>query len=270
MATTERTFGRPDVTLPGGKWGARALGLAIGIGAWYWLAASFPMGLLPGPIGTLQASYELVQTGRVWTHLRATLFRTLWGFAGAMILGIAFGVVMGASSFGEDFATPYLLIGLSIPGIAWAAITTIIFGFGFVAPVAATVVTTFPYIALNVWKGVENIDADLVRMSRSFGTSRRRLLRRMILPSVAPALFTAVRFGLAISWKVETNAELFASNTGIGIRALESFSRYQYDVAAAWGAVFVVVIVLIELLVLRPLERKVFEYRPDADFDILG
>lgn len=270
MAVRDRSVWIPDMGEPEWKWGARVFGALLGLLAWSLLARVFPMGLLPTPIETVMASYELVETGVVWRHLQATLFRTFWGFLGASLLGIALGVVMGISSFGEDFVTPYVLIGLSIPGIAWAAITTIIFGFGTMAPVAATVVTTFPYVTLNVWKGVENIETDLITMSRSFGTSRTRLLRRMILPSVAPALFSALRFGLAISWKVETNAEIFASNTGIGLRALQAFDRYQYSKAAAWGAVFVVVIVIIEVGILRPLERKVFEYRPDADFDVVG
>jgi ABC-type nitrate/sulfonate/bicarbonate transport system permease component len=270
MATSERAFRLPAIGPVSRTWAARVVGLLLGVGTWLLVATVFPLDLFPGPVRTAAASYELVRTGLVWTHLWATLSRTLWGFAGAMALGVAVGVVMGTSEFGEQFSTPYIVMGLSIPGIAWAAITTIVFGFGAAAPIVATVVTTFPYVALNVWKGVESLDAELIRMSRSFGVSRRRLLRRLILPSVAPALFTATRFGLAISWKVETNAEIFASNTGVGIRALEAFQRYQFDVAMAWGAVFVVVIVLIEFAVMRPLERRVFDYREAGEFDVLG
>lgn len=253
----------------GEKWLARIVGFLLGIGMWYLITYVFPMGLFPGPGETVVASWNLLSSGTVWPHMSATFFRTLLGFLGAAVIGIAFGVVMGINSFGQYFSTPLIIIALSIPGIAWAAIYTIIFGFGIAAPVVATAVTVFPYISLRVWKGVETIDINRIEMSQSFNISRRRLFRRLILPSIAPALFTAVRFGLAISWKVETQAELFASNLGVGYQALEMFSRYQYDSAMAWAAVFVVIVFAIEMLALRPIEKRVFAYRKEADFDVL-
>lgn len=260
----------PDLSGLRNKWVARGIGLGLGIGGWIAIAAVFPMGLFPTPLETVVALQALAESGALWPNLWATLSRSLWGFAGATVIGVSLGVLMGLSNFGERFSTPYVLIGLSIPGIAWGAIWTIILGLGGEATIYATVVTVAPYIGVNVWKGVENIDTDLIKMSRSFGISRRRLMRRMVLPSIAPALFTATRFGLAISWKVETAVELFATNDGIGKQAFNAFARFQYSRSMAWAALFVIVIVLIEFIVFRPLERKVFEYRQDADFDVLN
>ncbi|MFA1610938.1 ABC transporter permease [Halobellus rubicundus] len=269
MATSSRSSRIPFRSTIGDAWAARIIGLVGGLAAWYLVTIVFPRGLFPGPMETVTASVELLASGVVWTHMEATFFRTFLGFIGAFFVGAAIGIAMGINNFGEQFSTPIIIIALSIPGIAWAAITTIIFGFGIAAPVVATAVTVFPYISLRIWKGVEDIDPTLIRMSRSFDISRGRLLRRMILPSIAPALFTAVRFGLAISWKIETQAEIFASNSGVGYRAIEAFSRYQYDTAMAWAVVFVVIVFALEMLVLRPLERKVFAYRKEADFSVL-
>lgn len=269
MATSSRSVPIPFRSSLGDKWAARIIGIVAGLAIWFLVTAIFPNGLFPGPMETVDASVELLASGVVWTHIEATFFRTFLGFIGAFFVGAAIGIGMGLNNFGEHFSTPIIVIALSIPGIAWAAITTIIFGFGIAAPVVATAVTVFPYISLRIWKGVEDIDPTLIRMSRSFDISKRRLLRRMILPSIAPALFTAVRFGLAISWKIETQAEIFASNTGVGFRAIEAFSRYQYDTAMAWAVVFVVIVFGLEMLILRPLERRVFSYRKEADFSVL-
>lgn len=269
MATKNTPIRAPVISRISENWLARVVGIVLGLASWYIVTAIFPMGLFPGPVTTAEASWELIQSGDVWPHMSATFFRTFLGFVGAAFIGIAFGVIMGINSFGQYFSTPLIVIALSIPGIAWAAITTIIFGFGIAAPVVTTAITVFPYISLRVWKGVETIDIDRIKMSHSFGVSKRRLLRRMILPSIAPALFTAVRFGLAISWKVETQAELFASNSGVGYQAVEMFSRYQYNRAMAWAAVFVIIVFAIEMAVLRPLEKRVFAYRKEADFDVL-
>lgn len=269
MSTQSKWLSGHTFSIISEKWLARIVGLVLGLATWYLIKAVFPMDLFPGPIQTAGAAYKLIASGIIWPHMGATFFRTFLGFVGAAVIGIAFGVVMGINNFGQYFSTPIILIALSIPGIAWAAIMTIILGFSIAAPVIATAVTVFPYISLRVWKGVETLNVDRIAMSQAFDISRKRLFRRMILPSIAPALFTAGRFGLAISWKVETQAELFGSSTGVGYRAVDMFSRYQYDTAMAWAAVFVVIVFALEMLVLRPLERRVYEYRSEIDFDTL-
>lgn len=133
-----------------------------------------------------------------------------------MILGTGVGVVMGVNNYGQRRTIPYVVIGYSIPAIAWAAISTLIFGFSDLAPIVAALLVTFPYVAANVWKGVENVDGKLIQMSTSFDVPKRRLLFRMLLPNTAPALFAAVRIGLATSWKILIIAEMFAASRGVG------------------------------------------------------
>lgn len=253
------------VELFSGGWPARVFGIALGFVGWYALASVFPNELMPYPLETLELTWELVETGVVWRHLWATSWRILWGFVGSMIVGIVLGILMGTSNFRRAFITPYILVGLAIPAIAWAAIALLIFGFSEVTPVAATVAVTFPFVAVNVWKGVEGIDWDLVRMSKSFDVSRRRLLFRMILPNTAGPLMTAARFGLAISWKIVTIAEIFSSK-GVGYKLINSYNAYQFEAAWAWALVFMIVILVIEYGVFKPLERRAFAYQSRTDF----
>jgi ABC-type nitrate/sulfonate/bicarbonate transport system permease component len=187
-----------------------------------------------------------------------------------MLLGIALGVFMGVNNYSQRFFTPYVVIGLSIPAIAWAAVTTIVYGFSIMAPVIATVLTTFPYVAINVWKGVENLESDLIDMSKSFNISRGRMLRRLIIPSAAPFLFSSFRFGLAISWKIVTIAEIFAASSGIGYKLMQAYQLYRFEEAWAWASLFIIVILAIEYGIIKPIERRVFEYRHDADFALIG
>lgn len=249
---------------------ARLAGILLAFIGWYAVAAAFPNELMPFPLETLELTWELVETGVLWKHLYATSWRILWGFTGSLLLGLVFGIAMGTSDYWEQFATPYILIGLSVPAIAWAAISTLIFGFSELTPIAATVVTTFPFLAINIWKGVENIDMDLVQMSQSFDVSNHHILLYLILPNTAGALFTATRYGLAISWKIVTIAEIFASSEGIGYKLIQTYEIYQFEKAWAWAVVFMIVILAIEYGVFKPLEKRVFAYRQDADLSRLG
>lgn len=215
------------------KWTARAFGLPLGLGGWIGIASIFPNELMPFPLETLQLTWQLVESGAAWPNLEATLVRTFWGFLGSMTLGISLGVFMGVNNYSQRFFTPYTVIGLSVPAIAWAAVTTIIFGFSILAPVVATVLTTFPYVAINVWKGVESLEPELIDMSKLFDISRPRMLRRLIVPSAAPFLFSSFRFGLVISWKIITIAEIFAASKGVGFQLMQAYEVSRFE--EAWA-----------------------------------
>jgi ABC-type nitrate/sulfonate/bicarbonate transport system permease component len=268
MATKESNI-LSDLPIPDST-GARIFGIVMGFVGWTALASVFPNQLMPFPVETIGLAWGLVERGVAWSNLAATLSRTFWGFLGSMALGIFVGVIMGVNNYGQKFSTPYVFIGLSIPAIAWAAVTTLVYGFSIMAPVMATVLTTFPYIAINVWKGVEAIEADLINMSKAFNISRKRMLTRLIIPSAAPFLFSAFRFGLAISWKIVTIAELFAASSGVGYKLMQSYQLYKFEEAWAWAILFIIVILIIEYGLVKPLEKRVFEYRRDADFNLLG
>lgn len=248
---------------------SRLLGVVAVFALWSYVASIFPMRLLPFPWEAISISVDLVVTGVAWKHLAATLSRTLWGFAGAFAWGLVLGTLMGINDYSQRFFTPYVVVGLSVPGIAWAAITTLVFGLNIYAPVTAVILTTFPYIAVNVWKGVEAIEADLVKMSQSFHVSYRRILTRLIIPTAAPSLFSAARFGLAISWKVETNAEVFAATSGVGFKTIQEYQSFDFAATWGWAILFMTLILLVEYLVFKPLERRVFSYREDVELSLI-
>jgi ABC-type nitrate/sulfonate/bicarbonate transport system permease component len=256
---------------------ARVIGIAVGFALWSVLAMQFPRELLPTPTETLLLAWGLIADGTGWIHIATTFQSLFWAFLFAMLLGGTLGILMGINSFSQNFFTPYVNIGLSIPGLAWAATTFLVFTYSATAfgslrftPVLAATLTVFPYIAINIWKGVENIDHDLLRMADAFSISRPRILWRIILPNIAPQIFSAVRFGLAIGWKVTIIAELFAGSAGIGFKLEHAYQVYQYEEAWAWAALFLIIIVLIEYGVFKPIERRAFAWRTDVELSNIG
>lgn len=252
------------------KWFARILGIAVGLVLWFWLASVFPNQLMPYPLEVFEITWGLVVSGTATEHLSITLLRTFLGFLGSMLFALVFGVMMGTTDYWERFNLPFVLVGVSIPAVAWAAITTVIFGFQLSATVVATVLTVTPFITIYIWRAVSQIDADLVEMATAFEVSRWRVLSRIILRSIAPTIFAMFRFSLAISWKIVLISETFASSSGIGNRLIAAYQRYRFEEAWAWALVFMVIILLIEYVLFKPLERRAFRYRREADFDKVG
>jgi NitT/TauT family transport system permease protein len=138
----------------------------------------------------------------------------------------------------------------------------VIFGIGLEGPILAVALVSMPYIALNVAAGLEGIDANLITMSRAFGRSRKEILRHVLIPTIAPFVFAGVRLSFALAWKVEALTEVFGSSNGIGFMIRRSYQLFSVVDVLAWTALFVIFMLLLERLVLVPLERHLFRWRP--------
>lgn len=269
-----------------GKWfSAKAVGLLITLIAWFFLASIFPRALLPNPFETAGLTWGIVADGTFWTHFSKTFATMTLSFTLSMITAVVLGVLMGVNDYSRSFFTPYVNIGLSMPGLGWAVAFFIVYAYATVtiipswipmlseiqtAPVIATVLTVTPYLAINIWKGVENIRGDLIKMSQSFDLSGLRMVRWVILPNIGPQLFSATRLGVAIAWKVVTLTEVVAAQTGVGFKLMQQYQLYKYEAAWAWMGGFLVIIILIDYGLFRPIEKKVFEYRDDTELSQLS
>jgi len=253
-------------------WGARiTFYLAVLVG---WQLLSMAVDRFPGPWETMDfliremfgLSHGGVVTGQFWKHLIVTIFRFSVGLSVAFVVGVTLGVLLGLSSFFRSLLNDLMLVFLALPAVIWAFLTVMWFGLGWEAPVYTVILSATPFIAVNVAQGVRAISPDLHLMSDAFGVPRRDRIRHLILPAVTGYLFTGLRFGFIVGWNAVLLAEWFGAAEGVGWR-----SRFWYDAARyrgflGWVLVFIGFIVLVDTLVLRPLQRRAFRWRaPAAD-----
>lgn len=251
------------------EWLPRLIGVSAFFIAWQILAMNFPNDLMPFPVETFTLVLSLIESGAAVEQAKWTLFRTLVGFGGSMILGVSFGVIMGSNDFGRKALVPYVLMGIAVPSLVWGAAFTLILGFKNIAVIIPAIIVVFPFIALPVWKSVEDLDYDLVNMASAFNIPRRRLVRRILIPSVTPALASASRFALGTSFNIVTIGEMLATNNGVGEMIVYSYGVYMYEEAWAWLVLFMAIILTLEYGILKPIEKRVFAYRDDADFSLI-
>jgi NitT/TauT family transport system permease protein len=233
--------------------------------------------LLPGPVEVAQRMWDFVVGNEVrnippgWVFLNfwETFRKTLYGFAGALVLGIPIGILMGRYRYAKNFFFDFVYLAANVPLIVYAILGLLIFGIGDIGPAFVVGLLVLPVITLNVAAGVEGVDPNLLAMSRSFGLSNRPALRHIVIPSLAPFLFAGSRASFAASWKLAALAETFGGTTGVGVQIRKAFQGFSVTDMLAWMMFFVVFVVLIERVVLLRLERWVFRYRLKRGEDIL-
>jgi NitT/TauT family transport system permease protein len=169
---------------------------------------------------------------------------------------------MGISRRGEQMLDLWVMAGLTVPSLCYVIISFLWLGLNDSAAIMAIAWTTFPSITINIWQGVKAIDQRLIDMARAFRASRRQRTLRVVLPQVLPYLMAATRFGLGVVWKVTVLVELLGRSDGIGYMLNYSFQMFNMVDVFAWTLSFTLFMVIVELGILKPLERKLFRWRP--------
>ena len=91
----------------------------------------------------------------------------------------------------------------------------------------------------------------------------RRCTVRVVIPQVLPYMMAAARFGLGVVWKVTVLVELLGRSDGVGYMLNYSFQMFKMADVFAWTLFFSVVMLVIEMAVLKPLENRLFRWRPE-------
>ena len=240
-------------------------GYVLFVGAWQLLATyMFDPFILPAPTVVLSDMWHIVQRGDFWSNFFATVKHLAIGFTIAYLLGAIIGLAMGRSPYWDGFFRDYIMLTLTTPGLIFALICVMVFGLSTLAPIVAIVLTSMPHVTVNVVEGVRAIPRDLMDMAAAYGVNRRSSLRHIIIPAVAPFLFTAVRFGFAIAWKITALTELFGGSEGVGIQIRVQFEVFHTAGILAWAFFLVGLSLIVERVLLQRLERRFFRWRPKA------
>jgi NitT/TauT family transport system permease protein len=124
--------------------------------------------------------------------------------------------------------------------------------------------TTFALVTINISEGIRALPKDLIDMSRAFGVTTMRRQREIVIPFLAPFLFTALRFGFSIAWKVTVLTEVFSSNEGIGFEMRVASQLFRMDEFFTWVLSFFVFALFLEKVVLQRSEDRFFRWRSEV------
>jgi NitT/TauT family transport system permease protein len=240
----------------------KLLSLGAAVIVWGLLSLTLPPDIFPGPVETTRALWGEITDGRVGTDLAMTMIRVIGGLILALILGVPIGVLMGLNRRAESVLDVWVMIGLTVPSLCYAIMAFMWFGLNEGAAIIAIAVTAAPSITINIWEGVKNVDTKLVSMARVFEASRPAIIRRVLLPQIFPYVMASARFGLGIIWKITVLVELIGRPNGVGFKLFYWYQLADMRQVLAWTLLFTIIMLLIELAILKPIERRLFAWRP--------
>ena len=216
---------------------------------------------LPTPAAVALVFWQACVSGQLPFHLGVTLLRLLVSFSIAMLLGSAIGIILGRHKKLDAFFDNWLVIFLNVPALVTIILCYVWFGLIESAAILAVVINKLPSVIVTIREGARSLDQDLLDMARCFGFSQRKTLVHVIWPQLHPFVMAATRSGLALIWKIILVVELLGRSNGMGYQLHLFFQMFDVASILAYTIAFVGVIQLIELIILKPLDRKALRWR---------
>lgn len=220
--------------------------------------------IVPPPADIAQTMWDIITSGSLLENFGETLKNIAIGFAIAFVLGTLIAIAMGRSRWWDAFMGDWVTLTFTTPGLVFALTCAMIFGLSGLGPIAAVVVTSVSYVAVNVTEGVKAAPADLNDMARAFGVPRLRALRHILLPHLAPYFFTAARYGFSVSWKIATLMEVIVGTKGIGFMMRREFQSFSMAGFLAWVLLFFAFALFLERVVLQRQMSRFYRWRPEV------
>ena len=209
----------------------------------------------------MSAWWDLLTTGVLADHIRASMQRALAGFAIAVAISIPLGLLIGWYASVARTLNPLLEIFRNTAPLALLPVFVLILGIGETSKVAMVVYGCSWPILLNTVTAVREVDPLLVRSARSMGLGSVELFRKVVLPASVPTIFTGIRLAGQAAMLVLIAAEMVGANAGLGF--LINSSQYNFAIPEMYAGIVTIAALGVAVnYALLFLERRFSRWRP--------
>ncbi|WP_292434761.1 ABC transporter permease [Mesorhizobium sp.] len=234
------------------------LGLCV---LWGLAANAWPSRAFPGPGQVWQVLLREAASGDLFYHLGATLGRVAAAYVIAMIVGSVIGILLGSYRGADRFFNPWVILFLNIPALVVIVLAYIWFGLNEVAAIGAVAVNKIPNVVVTMREGARALDPSYAEMAAVYRFGPLDRVRHILLPQLQPYLAAASRSGIALIWKIVLVVELLGRSNGVGFQIYLYFQLFDVAAILAYTLAFVAVMLVVELLLVQPLERHATRWR---------
>lgn len=233
------------------------------LAAWQLLAMVFPGRLFPTPIDVAIELWRDTVEGKLLSDMGKTLRRAAVAFVIAMALGTAIGIAFGRNRIADRLFSTWVIVGLNLPAVVIAIVLYIWLGLTEFALIIAVIVNKVPLVITTIREGVRSFSPEYDELGRAFRMPFGRRLKLIFVPQLTPYVLAAARTGLALIWKIVLVFEVLGSDGGVGFRINTLFQFFDMKGILAYTTAFILVVLVFEYWVMRPLEHYVLRWRTD-------
>ena len=191
------------------------------------------------------ACFYMVVIG-YWSESMNTLSLVVISVPMAIGFGFGFGVWAFNSKRAEKFIMPMLDILQTVPAFAYLLLILMLFGFGTVVGLIASVLYSFPPMVRNTIIGLRRVPLEIIESGLMSGTTKGQLFWQVRIPNAKKQLLLGVNQTTMASLSMVIIASIIGGTADIGWEVLSQIRKAQFGESLLAGLVIALIAMLID------------------------
>ncbi|MCS4503056.1 hypothetical protein KBTX_02374 [wastewater metagenome] len=182
-----------------------------------------------------------------WQSAMTTIASILVAVPVGLVLGLLLGLAAYRHPAFERVLRPVLDLMQTVPIFAYLVPVLVLFGFGPVAAVVATVIYAMPPMARVTIVALRGVSEEILEFARMSGCTRRQLTWRVLVPAARQGLMVGVNQVIMLSLNMVIIASMIGAG-GLGYDVLRALRRLQIGDGLEAGVAITLIAIATERL----------------------
>jgi glycine betaine/proline transport system permease protein len=180
-----------------------------------------------------------------WSDSIDLLIVTIVAVAVALLIGIPLGIWMARSQRATALVTPVLDVMQTMPSYCYLLPLILLFGLGPTSAVVATLIYALPPVSRITAHGLRTVSETTLEATRSMGSTRGQLLRKVQLPMAKRTIIVGVNQTTMAALSMATIAAVI-SGPGLGQPVVQALQTTDVGAASVSGLAIVIMAIMLD------------------------
>jgi glycine betaine/proline transport system permease protein len=234
-----------------------------------WIAVIAIAGLMGAHLGgwrlaaLVAACFGFLAVFGQWSSAMVTLASIVIAVPVGVVGGLLIGIACHRWPAVRRAITPVLDLMQTVPVFAYLVPILVLFGFGPVAAIVATIIYAMPPMTRNAMVALAQVPSEIVDLGRMIGCSRRQMTWRVLVPAAASGLMVGVNQVIMLSLNMVIIASMIGAG-GLGFDVLAALRRLDFGTGVEAGFAIVALAIALDRLSQARASRPPRHHDPEA------
>lgn len=165
----------------------------------------------------------------LYINIFASLKNVLVGFILAFVIAIFLNILLYEYKKIAKIIYPFIELLRPIPNAGWVPIAVISCSTIEGSILFITFVGAFFPLFLNIHRALKTVPNSYLNISKLYKMNKSDRMKKVVIPSILPDVFTAMMLGISGGWLSVIMAEMISGKVGLGYYTWKSYTLLAYE-----------------------------------------
>lgn len=214
--------------------------------------------IFSSPLKILYTIKDLFLNYNLISHILTTLYETLIAFILGITLSFIIAIVLYEFKIVNKIVDPYLTMLNSLPKVALGPLIIIIAGANTKSIIVMALLINLIVGIMSIYNGFNNIDADLIKLFKTFKASRIDTLFKLTIPATYKTIISSLKLNISMTLIGVVMGEFLVSRKGIGYLIIYGTQVFNLNIVMS-GILILIVISFLLYKIITAIEKKLLK-----------